>query len=107
MDPSKKDDFISDFCAVQQAVCDGISIGRARSASTTWTIWETFTVYLVGINPFLQAIEDTVPILQVFAQQIHSGKLAAKGNPVRARSAEDYLRFIAQTFLSVGTLTHA
>ena len=102
MDPSTKADFISDFCAAQQAVRHGISAGRARSTSTTWTIWETFTIDL-GIDPFLQAIEDPVPILQVFAQRIRSGKLAANGNPVRARSAEDYLRFVAQTFLSVGS----
>ena len=101
MDPLTKSRFCSDFRAAQQAVRHGISTGRARSTSATWTIWETFTTNL-GIDPFLQTIQDPIPILQVFAQRIRSGALAANGNPVRARSAEDYLRFIAQTFLSVG-----
>mmetsp|Transcript_30799 Transcript_30799/g.69092 ORF Transcript_30799/g.69092 Transcript_30799/m.69092 type:complete len:399 (-) Transcript_30799:17-1213(-) len=34
---------------------------------------------------------------------VRSGKLAAAGNPVRARSAEDYVRLVAQAFLAVGT----
>lgn len=57
----------------------------------------------MGLDPFLQAFTDKVPFLQVFAQRIRTGELAPNGNPIRARSVEDYIRHVAQTFLHVGT----
>ena len=56
----------------------------------------------MGLDPFLEAFEDKIPILQVFIQRVRDGELAAQGNPIRSRSVEDYLRAVAQTFLSVG-----
>ena len=56
----------------------------------------------MGLDPFLQAFQDKVPFLQVFAHQVHIGELAASGNPIGARSAEDYVRHVGQTFLQVG-----
>jgi len=56
----------------------------------------------MGLDPFLQAFEDKIPVLQVFAHRVRSGELASNGNPIRARSIEDYLRFVSQTFLHVG-----
>ena len=43
-------------------------------------------------------------LLTVFTAQIRSGELAKKGNPLQARSAKDYLQFLAQMFLSLGYL---
>lgn len=57
----------------------------------------------MGLDPFLEAFEDKIPILQVFAHRVRSGELAADGNPIRARSVEDYVRHVAQTFLHVGS----
>ena len=57
----------------------------------------------MGLDPFLEAFEDKVPILQVFIQRVRDGELAANGNPIKSRSVEDYLRAVAQTFLSVGS----
>ena len=56
----------------------------------------------MGLNPFLEAFDDKVSILQVFLQRVRIGELAASGDKIRARSAEDYVRSVAQTFLSVG-----
>lgn len=56
----------------------------------------------MGLDPFLQAFTDKVPFLQVFAQRIRTGELAPNGNPIRARSVEDYVRFVGQTFLHMG-----
>jgi hypothetical protein len=56
----------------------------------------------LGLDPFLQAFPDKVPFLQVFAQRVHTGELAANGNPIKSRSVEDYIRGVAQTFLHVG-----
>ena len=56
----------------------------------------------MGLDPFLQAFHDKVPFLQVFAQRVHTGSLAAGKNPIKSRSVEDYVRNVAQTFLHVG-----
>ncbi len=56
----------------------------------------------LGLNPFLEAFQDKVPFLQIFAGQVHSGELAARRNPVKSRSAEDYVWHVAQTFLNMG-----
>jgi len=57
----------------------------------------------LGYDTLLQTIEDKVPILPVFFQQVCTRALAAKGSPLQARLAEDYLRSVAgQTFLELG-----
>ena len=102
MDPAKAVRFRRDFGIAQKTVTSGVSAGRAKSADTSWRQWTEFTDSL-GLDPFLEAFEDKVPILQVFGQRVRSGELAADGNPIRARSVEDYIRHVAQTFLHVGT----
>ncbi|KAL3809642.1 hypothetical protein ACHAXA_003728, partial [Cyclostephanos tholiformis] len=86
------DRFRGDLSAAQATVLAGVSPGRATSNATAWSKWITFT-----------AFQDKVPFLQIFAGRVHSGELAARGNPVKSRSAEDYVRHIAQTFLNMGT----
>jgi len=49
----------------------------------------------MGLDPFLEAFEDKVSILQVFIHQVQIGKLAAKGNQIKSWSVEDYLRAVA------------
>ena len=67
-----------------------------------WDQWLTFCAEL-GIDPFLQAFEDKIPVLQVFIHRVCSGKLVANGGKIRSQSVEDYLRAVAQTFLAMGT----
>ena len=56
----------------------------------------------MALDPYLQTVSHKVPILQVFAHRVRTGQLAYNGNSIRARSAEDYLRSVAQTFLGMG-----
>jgi hypothetical protein len=102
LDPVKEHRFRGDFSTAQQTVLQGISPGRASSTVTAWDKWIEFTSDL-GVDPFLQAFPDKIPFLQVFAQRVHCGELAASGNPIRARSVEDYIRMVGQTFLHVGS----
>lgn len=67
-----------------------------------WTQWTIFCNEL-AIDPLLETVENPIPILQVFAKRVQEGVLAAGGAPVRARTAEDYLRFVGQTFQGVGS----
>ena len=100
LDPIAADGFRHDFGTAQATVLQGISPGRASSTATAWEKWVDFTNDL-GLDPFFQAFPDKIPFLQVFAHRVHLGTLAANGNSIRARSVEDYVRLIAQTFLHV------
>lgn len=101
MDPEQANRLRSDFSAAQEAVKTGVSAGRASSAIAVWNIWSAFTSEL-GLDPFLQAFPDKIPFLQIFAVRVRCGELSASGCAVRARSAEDYVRHVAQAFLNVG-----
>jgi len=101
LDPIKAHRFRCDISIAQTTVLQGISPGRASSAATAWAKWIEFTTD-VGLDPFLQVFQDKVPILQVFVHRVHIGELAASSGPVRSRTAEDYVRHVAQAFLQVG-----
>jgi len=101
LDAEQRDRFLSDLRAAKEASKSGVSVGRAKAAVTVWEIWQNYCADL-GIDPFLETIQDKVPILQVFAQRVRTGELAAGGHPILARSVEDYIRHVAQTFLGVG-----
>ncbi len=75
--------FCSDFSTAQEAVKMEVSPGRASSAITAWAIWSDFTSGL-GLDPFLQALPDKIPFLQIFAVQVRCGELSASGSAVRA-----------------------
>ncbi|KAL7526015.1 LOW QUALITY PROTEIN: hypothetical protein ACHAXR_001276, partial [Thalassiosira sp. AJA248-18] len=51
--------------AAQKAVSNEVSSGRAQTTIRAWEKWLDFTDEL-GINPFLEAFQDKVPIQQVF-----------------------------------------
>jgi hypothetical protein len=101
MDAEQRDSFLRDLSIAKEAISTGVSVGRAKAASSVWEIWQNYCSDL-GLDPFLEAIQDKIPILQVFAQRVRTGELASHGNPILARSVEDYLRHVAQTFQSVG-----
>ena len=101
MDPDTANNFRSDYGVATKTVKAGISSGRAKSTATAWEQWEQFALEL-AVDPLLQTVQDKIPLLQVFAHRVRNGQLAKKGNPIRARSVEDYLRFVSQTFLGVG-----
>jgi len=82
-------------------VLNGISSGRATSTNTHWGQWKNFTTEM-GLDPFLEAVEDKIPVLQVFGRRVRIGELAARKNSVKSRSVEDYLRSVGQAFLNVG-----
>ena len=101
VDAAVRTRFVDHLRVAAETVGKGVSSGRAKGTITYWEKWLDFTTEL-GLDPFLEAFEDKVPILQVFMHRVRSGELAAHGNPIRARSTEDYVRAVAQTFLTVG-----
>jgi hypothetical protein len=101
MDPAARSDFLDDWRAAQAAVSAGVVSQRARSANTHWTVWSEFCTSL-AIDPLLSDIEDPVILFQVFMHRYRSGAIAPRGRPVLARSVEDALRSVGQTFAQVG-----
>ena len=55
-----------------------------------------------NMDTFLDKVRDPVLFLQFFTPRVRSGLLAHKGEPVRSRTAEAYLRAVGQTFSNVG-----
>jgi hypothetical protein len=101
LDPVTADTFRRDFRAAQETVQVGVTAHNATQAITAWNQWTEFTAEL-GLNPFLQALQDKVPVLQVFALTVRVRELAANSHPNKAWSAESYLQHVAQTFLHIG-----
>ena len=103
MDSSTAAHFRDSLRLATETVRKGVCSSRARSTCGHWNIWEEFC-HELGLDPLLEAFVDKVPILQVFLLRVRTGELAAKGDPVRARTSEDYLRSVAQTHLSLGQI---
>ena len=101
MDPVTADTFHHDFRTDQETVQAGVAACNATQAITAWNQWAEFTTEL-GLDPFLQALQDKVPVLQVFVLRVRVGELAANRHPIRARSAKAYVRHVVQTFLHMG-----
>ena len=101
LDASAADAFRRDLSAAQDHVASGISAARSNAADTHWRQWSRFCNQIL-VDPLLQAIDDPVLLLQVFAQRYRSGSLAPRGKPVRSRTVEDALRSIGQTFSGLG-----
>ena len=92
-----------DLRAVQHATTFGVTAARAGSADTHWAFWADFCTEL-SINPFLQGVDDPIVYIQVFLHRFRTGVIAPRGRPVRARSAEDAIRSVGQTFAAMGAL---
>ena len=101
MPSDAKTDFWRDLSLAEQEVREGVTVGRSAAANTHWEKWLEFTSVL-GQDPLLKTVEDKVPYLQVFLYRVRTGRYAANKNPVRARSAEDYIRSIGQAYLELG-----
>ncbi|KAL7475517.1 LOW QUALITY PROTEIN: hypothetical protein ACHAW6_001427, partial [Cyclotella cf. meneghiniana] len=93
--------FRRDFRTAQKTVQVGVTAHNAAQAITVWNQWTEFTTEL-GLNPVLQALQDKVPVLQVFALRVCVRELAANGNPIRAWLAEAFMRHVVQMFLHMG-----
>ena len=101
LDTSTQTAFLADWCAAQHAVSFGVTASRSGTSDTHWCLWTDFCTEL-ALSPFLEGIDDPVVLLQVFLHRFRTGAIAPRGNPVRARTAEDALRSVGQTFTVVG-----
>jgi hypothetical protein len=101
VDPLTRNAFLRDYGIAQAAVRAGITASRARSGDSHWDCWCAFCDEL-AVDPLLPDISHTIVILQVFAQRYRTGAFPKQRKSVRARTVEDALRSIAQTFTGLG-----
>lgn len=100
-DADSADDFRRDFRLAQEDVQRGVTAGRATAADTHYNKWVEYTSHM-GLNSLLEGVQDKIPIIQVFLHRVRHGHLSASNNKIRSRSAEDYVRSVAQTYLALG-----
>jgi hypothetical protein len=99
--PAARHEFGADLRLAQDTTRTAVVPQRANARDFTWSIWETYCSSL-GISPFLEAVRDPVPYLQVFAQRYRDGRLSKSTHGVRSRTVEQALRDIGQTLASLG-----
>ena len=101
MPPTTRHTALDDYRAALRDMRHSVSASRCRADITAWGKWNAFTAWL-GVSADLSDVSDPIPILQIFAHRVRSGVLAAKGQPIKKRSVEQYLRSVGQIFASVG-----
>lgn len=101
MDAATTAQFESDLRAAQHAVAFGVTASRARASDGHWDLWRSFCSEL-ALDPLLQDVADPVILLQVFLHRYRTGRIAPKHKQVRARTAEDAVRSVGQTFAAMG-----
>ena len=100
--PSARDEFHRDLRTAQEEVLAGVVAQRSDTDRRIWNEkWTPFCRSL-GYDPCLTGVSDPVPIVQAFFRRVRDGRLALEQHPIRARSAEAYLRAVGQTCARLG-----
>ena len=102
MDAAARTSFLADLRAAQHAVSFGVTASRSSAADTHWQQWAHYCAQL-AVDPLLQNEPDPVVLLQVYLHRYRTGVLAPSGRQVKARTAENALRSVGQTFSAMGS----
>ncbi len=79
----------------------GISASRTHAINTAWDVWHAFC-WDLNQDPFLQDLDDPIPLLQIFARRYREGLLAPSGASVRSQTVEGALHAVGQTLAALG-----
>ena len=100
-DPATRDQCRTDWRVIQETTAQRVSTQRAASGATAWALWEAFCASL-RLDPLTIGHRDPIPLLQLYAQRYRDGTVAAGRHPVRARTVEDAVRAVGQTYAGMG-----
>jgi len=100
--PVVRVDLERDLSLVKETMATGINATRRGAGDTAWDVWHTFCVDL-HIDPYLQTLDDLIPLLQVFAHRYRNGTLAPSGAHIRSQTVEGALRAIGQALATLGS----
>jgi hypothetical protein len=90
-----------DLGTVDTRIQAGVTSQRAKARENHWSHWDVFCVEH-NADPYLQAWEDPIPMLQVFAERYRDGRLDPRKKAVRAHTVEDSIRAVAQVYSLLG-----
>jgi hypothetical protein len=91
----------TDIGTVDERIRSGVTNKRANAMDKHWERREQFCLEN-NVDPLLQTWDDPVPIIQVFGERYHDGRLAPKQNSVKSRTVEDALRAVGQAHARLG-----
>ena len=81
VEPAAKTRFWDSFRASTEDIREGLSIGRATTTYDHWTKWDYFCAR-VDLDHLIVAYKDPIPILNAFAQDYQTGKIAPNSRAV-------------------------
>ena len=91
VDPASQTRFWNSVSTAEEDIQEGLSAGRATAADGHWTKWAYFCAR-VALDPILVAYKDPAPILNAFARDYRTGKIAPDSQGIRSRTVEDAVR---------------
>jgi hypothetical protein len=100
-DPTQRTDLQHELCLIKQITATGIAAKSQATSDTSWDLWEDFCRDLY-CDPYLESVQDPIPLLQIFAHRYRTGEVAPSGAQVRSRTVEGALRAVGQTFATLG-----
>ena len=95
--------FQAQYQAARQDMAHGVSASCIQADETTWVKWSEFTSGL-GIRFYLSHVQDPVPILQIFSQQVRDGLLGVIIHRTQKWYFDKYICLVEYIFASVGSL---
>ena len=91
VDPAAHTHFWDSFSALTEFFREGLSVGRSTAVDGHWIKWSYFCTR-VALDPLRVAYKDPVPILNAFARDYRTGKIAPDSQGIRSRTVEDAVR---------------
>jgi protein gp37 len=76
----------ADLGVVDKRIRSGDTSKRVNVMDNQWGRWEQFC-FEHNVDPYFQTWDDTVPIIQVFGERYHNGRLTPLHNAVKSRTA--------------------
>ena len=90
------------YYAAHAAAAKCLSSSKIHEDTTAWRKWDSFFRW-IQIPPDLHGINDPVLFLQIFAHKVCTGVLAVKNKAIKKRILKQYIRYVVQIFVGVGT----
>jgi len=100
-DPTGTLNLLNELGTIKDAATRAISTGQQTSTNTSWSIWTDFC-HSLSCDPFLDNIQDPLPLLQIFAERYRVGIIAPSQLKVRSHTVEGALCAMGQTFTALG-----
>jgi hypothetical protein len=97
----KADALRADIGIVDERIRSGVTAKRANVMDKHWGCWEQLCLDH-NVDPYLQAWEDPVPIIQVFGERYRDSRLAPLHKTIKSRTVEDAIRAVGQAHARLG-----